>query len=127
MRSYVFVSYAESGAVAPQTALLASLNEFYAVTLADEKELHLLMSCLGIALSPPILPPLPGDFDAIFDYSDNSLPMLSPDGFDIFYEEWLRLSGRESTMDEYGQLLFLNGLAARWNARASRFILRESI
>jgi hypothetical protein len=39
MRSYVFVSYAESGAVAPQTALLASLNEFYAVTLADEKEL----------------------------------------------------------------------------------------
>jgi hypothetical protein len=70
---------------------------------------------------------LPGDFDAIFDYSDNSLPMLSPDGFDIFYEEWLRLSGRESTMDEYGQLLFLNGLAARWNARASRFILRESI
>jgi hypothetical protein len=103
------------------------LNDIYVVTLVDDKELHLLMSLLGIWLSPAVLPSLPGDFDALFDYSDKSLPMLSRESFDIFYDEWLRFSGRESTMDEYGQLLFLQGLAELWNSRASRFILRESL
>lgn len=85
------------------------------------------MSLLGILLERPVSLPPSGDFEALFDYSDQFLPMLSEEGFDAFYEEWLRRSGRETSMDEYGHVLFFKTYSSTWNARASRFVLRESL
>lgn len=106
-------------------SLLNASEEFFVVTLADDHELHLLMRLLDIDLSSPILLSPSGDFVSLFDYSEKSLPVFSLEGFDTFYEEWLSLSKRESNMDEYGQLIFLQGHAASWNKKSSRFIFRE--
>jgi len=102
-------------------------KEIFAVSLVDDEELYLMMPLLGIVLPPPIFLPLAGEFEALFDYSDQFLPILRQDDFDAFYEAWLRQSGRETSMDEYGQVLFFQPSSSAWNARASRFILRESL
>jgi len=86
-----------------------------------------MMTLLGIVLPPLIALPLPGEFEALFDYSDQFLPILRQEDFDAFYEAWLRQSGRETNMDEYGQVLFFQTYSSAWNARASRFVLRESL
>jgi hypothetical protein len=127
IQSYVFAS--SNGPSLVASASLESLetecDEFFAVVLAGDDELALLMSLLGVEpLTKTSLSP-GADFSALFDYSGNLLPQLSGENFDAFYEEWLRKSGRESNMDEYGQLIFLQGRAANWNSKPSRFILRE--
>ena len=106
-------------------ALLDASPELFAVVLAGDEELELLLGLLGIRLPSPVLLSPTADFSAIFDYSANLLPIFTPEEFDAFYSEWLRLSKRESTMDEYGQLLFLEGHGECWNSNTSRFILRE--
>ncbi len=83
------------------------------------------MSLLGIRPLTKTSLPANEDFSVLFDYSASLLPQLDGADFDAFYGEWLRKSGRESTMDEYGQLIFLQGRATNWNTRSSRFILLE--
>ena len=97
----------------------------FAVELSGDDELELLMSLLGIKLSPPTLTSQSAEFSALFDYSSNLLPELDQKGFDGFYDEWLSQTGRDSSMDEYGQLLFLQGRSSAWNRMSGRFILRE--
>lgn len=65
------------------------------------------------------------NFSSVFEYSGERLPQLSRDDFDTFYNEWLRRSGHETSMDEYGQLIFLEKRADRWNKMANRFVLCE--
>lgn len=127
-RHYIFAAADVTGTAAASSidTLLAAAGDIFAVALAGDHELHLLMGLLGIDLAPPVLLPAPADFAALFDYSDSFLPVFNPDGYDTFHAEWLSLSGREPTMDEYGQLIFLQGRAGSWNARAARFILRET-
>ena len=50
---------------------------------------------------------------------------ISLDGFDDFYTNWIELTGRENTMDEYGQLAFLIKKTEAWNKCLSRYILQE--
>lgn len=106
-------------------ALHASTAEFFAVTLDSERELEALMELLGITLPPSIPLPPGSDFSHLYDYSEQFLPVLTPDDFDAFYEKWLQISARYGNMDEYGQLLFLANYAKAWNTKASRFILLE--
>ena len=128
MPAYVFASSEKPCdlAVASIDALLDASPEFFAVVLAGDEELELLLGLLGIRLPSPVLPSPSADFSAVFDYSTDLLPIFTPEEFDAFYSEWLRLSKRESTMDEYGQLLFLQGRSTCWNSKSSRFILREN-
>jgi len=128
MPAYVFVSSERPWAPAAASidALLGASPEFFAVVLAGDEELALLLSLLGISLPSPVLLPPSADFSAIFDYSADLLPIFTQEEFDAFYSDWLRLSKRESTMDEYGQLIFLQGHGKYWNSKASRFILREN-
>ena len=65
------------------------------------------------------------DFSAIFDFSATKLPQLKPEDFDKFYDEWLRRSGRQNGMDEYGQVIFLKGRRTGWNSKAYHFVLCE--
>lgn len=102
-------------------------DEFFSVSLAGDEELCVLMRLLGIVLKRPVSLAMAGDFDAVFDYSDKFLPLMSTKDFDTFYERWLRLSGRQTSMDEYGQLLFFKTYALVWNGRSNRFILREHL
>ncbi|PHV13873.1 hypothetical protein CSQ90_27005 [Janthinobacterium sp. BJB303] len=98
----------------------------FSLTLASDDELALLMGLLGIEPLRSISLLSNTEFLVLFDYSDRFLPQMTQEDFDVFYEKWLRLTDRESNMDEYGQLLFLQGRAASWNQMASRFILREA-
>lgn len=42
-----------------------------------------------------------------------------------FYAKWLEMSKRENQMDEYGSLLFLQGLSSNWNKLKHRLIVKE--
>ncbi|WP_308921500.1 hypothetical protein [Janthinobacterium sp. J1-1] len=127
MPAYVFASSEKSAMLAATSidALMGASPEFFAVVLAGDDELELLLGLLGIRLPSPVLLSPAADFSAIFDYSADLLPIFTPEEFDVFYSEWLSLSKRESAMDEYGQLIFLQGHGKCWNSKASRFILRE--
>ena len=50
---------------------------------------------------------------------------MSSEEFDQFYRVWITRSARENSMNEYGQLVFLQGQASQWNKRNFRFILLE--
>jgi hypothetical protein len=126
-QSYVFASCNESGLVAASSleSLERICDQFFTVALASDDELELMMGLLGVRSLKKTELPANEDFSALFDYSAIHLPSLEGDDFNTFYEEWLHLSGRDSTMDEYGQLVFLQGHAANWNAKTNRFVLRE--
>lgn len=106
--------------------MAAAGAELFSVTLASDEELELLMGLLGIEPLRSILLRPNTEFLALFDYSEKFLPQMNQEDFDVFYEKWLRLTHRDSNMDEYGQLLFLQERAVSWNQMASRFILREA-
>jgi hypothetical protein len=127
MKNYIFATSNTPNFLAPSSleALLETIDEWFEVVLASDDELRVLMSLLGVTELTEKPLASNKDFSALFDYSENQLPQLSEQDFDKFYEEWLLRSGRESSMDEYGQLIFLQGRATDWNMRANRFVLRE--
>lgn len=128
MKSYVFA--VSNGTVMAASASLEAMTEnckeFFAVALAGDDELRTLMGLLGLTLPAETLLSPNEDFSSVIDYSDQSLPQLTEDDFEKFYDDWLHMSGRETSMDEYGQLLFLQGRAGAWNKMASRFVLCET-
>lgn len=128
MNSYIFATSDTPRFLVPSSLeeLLENGEQCFAVVLESDDELKVLMALLGVKelIEKPLLSNK--DFSAFFDYSENQLPHLSEQEFDAFYEEWLLRSGRESNMDEYGQLVFLQGRAIAWNKMSNRFILRET-
>ncbi|GGX41498.1 hypothetical protein [Undibacterium squillarum] len=90
-------------------------NEFFDVSLSGTRELELLFELLGVADVAEESLPDSEDFNSVIDLSTSKLPEFSTEEFDVFYGEWLARSGRESDMDEYGQLIFLQGYAKKWN------------
>lgn len=90
-------------------------NEFFDVSLSGARELELLFELLGVADVAEESLPDSEDFNSVIDLSTSKLPEFSTEEFDAFYGEWLARSGRESDMDEYGQLIFLQGYAKKWN------------
>jgi hypothetical protein len=127
MKSYIFTTSNTPSFLVPSSieALFENGDECFSVVLENDEELKVLMNLLGVQDLAEKPLPSSKDFSALFDYSGSQLPQLSAQDFDVFYEEWLRRSGRESNMDEYGQLVFLQGIAADWNKRSNRFVLRE--
>ena len=98
--------------------------DFQTVTLGAEEGFKLLLELLGIEKYP--FYKLPGSyFEGYWDLSDYKLPEFTKEEFNHFYEAWLSISGRENTMDEYGSLIFLNGLSKQWNAMTYRLVLKE--
>lgn len=129
MKSYVFAvsNRPVIEASASLEAMVENCEEYFPVALEHDHELRLLMGLLGVTFLAEILFSSNEDFSAVFDYSGQQLPQLSKADFDTLYEEWLRRSGRETSMDEYGQLIFLQGRANDWNKMAHRFVLCESM
>lgn len=127
MKSYVF-AVSNNPITVVYTSLEAmseNCEEYFQVVLENYDELRTLMDLLGVERLPMTMLPSNEDFACVFDYSAYLLPQLSKDDFDAFYDEWLHRSGRETSMDEYGQLIFPQGRGRSWNKMASRFVLCE--
>lgn len=129
MKNYVFAVSNRPVMVASASleAMDENCEEYFPVALESDDELKILMGLLGVdgLVETPLSPN--EDFCSVFDYSKQHLPHLSKDDFDRLYDQWLRRSGRETSMDEYGQLIFLQRRADRWNKLANRFVLCETL
>lgn len=101
-----------------------SYPDFQTVVLNDEHELKLLLDQMGIDkfVSYPLKDT---GFTKYWDLSDYKLPELNAEKFDSFYHNWIEKSGRDNNMNEYGCLIFLQGLSKKWNALKHRFIIKE--
>lgn len=108
-------------------AMDKNCEEYFEVVLEGDDEFRILMGLLRVHSLTETLLSSNEDFSSVFDYSEQQLPQLSKDDFDTLYDEWLRQAGRETSMDEYGQLIFLQGRADRWNKMANRFVLCEKL
>ena len=101
----------------------ASYSDWFEVVLSDEKELKILLELLEIKNYKESPLSNSEDFYKIIDFSSSFFPEFDMETFDVFYDKWLYKSGRESDMDEYGQLVFIQGHAKEWNKKNSRFVL----
>ncbi|CAN5462593.1 hypothetical protein BH09BAC6_BH09BAC6_06920 [soil metagenome] len=97
--------------------------DYQTVVLTDENELILLLKLMKI---PEIVSHNlnNSDFSKFWDFSRFTLPELDNQQFDKFYENWIQKSHRENNMDEYGNLIFLQGLSTKWNKLKYRLIVR---
>jgi hypothetical protein len=129
MKSYVFAVSNSPVMVASSSleAMDENCEEYFQVVLEDNDDLKILMGLLGVEFLAETSLLSNEDFSSVFDYSEQRLPQLNKDDFDTLYDEWLRRSGRETSMDEYGQLIFLQGRGDGWNKMASRFVLCETL
>ena len=106
-------------------SFINSYPDFQTIFLNDENELKLLLELIGIK-----------DFDSqeinsseftkYWDLSNFKLPEYNEKEFDQFYEKWIKSSSRSNNMDEYGSLIFLQGLSKKWNSLNYRFVVKES-
>lgn len=98
--------------------------DFHTITLNDENELKLLLELIGIdEVYEQDLDN--SEFIKYWDLSSSKFPYLSSEQFDDFYKSWIIKSKRENTMDEYGSLIFLQGLSSEWNQMNYRLIVKE--
>jgi len=102
-----------------------SYPNFQTVFLKDEFELNMLLQLIGIE---KIIPQeLNGSkFSKYWDLSNFKLPEFNEEQFDQFHKKWLEESCRENNMDEYGNLIFLQGLSKQWNKMRHRLIVKEN-
>lgn len=98
--------------------------DFQAIELKDEHELNLLLEQMGIGYISPI-ELKSSAFSKLWNLSEFKFPELSNEEFDQFYTTWIQNSNRSNNMDEYGSLIFLQGLSPKWNKMNYRFIVKE--
>ncbi len=98
--------------------------DFQTVVLNDEKELSLLLELMGIT-NTTTKDLVSSEFSKYWDLSTFKLPELNEKQFDIFYEKWIQNSKRNNNMDEYGNLIFLQGLSSKWNNLNYRLVVKD--
>ncbi len=101
-----------------------SYPDFQTVYLENEGELYLLFKLMNVN-DPHEQKLNSSEFDRLWNISSYELPELNEEEFQEFYQNWLKESGRENTMDEFGQLIFLQGLTPKWNQLTNRLVVRE--
>ena len=98
--------------------------DFQTVVLSNEGELNLLLQLFGIENARPH--PLDKSiFSKYWDISNAKLPEYNSAQFSQFYHKWLEISGRENHLDEYGNLIFLQGRSRVWNQYDFRLIVKD--
>jgi hypothetical protein len=101
-----------------------SFPDFQTIVLKTEEELNILLRLMGIE-EIELQELNNSDFSKYWDCSNFKLPELDEKQFEQFYKNWLKLSNRENNMDEYGNLIFLQGLSKKWNELNYRIIAKE--
>lgn len=98
--------------------------DFQTVLLNGEHELKLLLELIGIRdfVSHDLRD---NEFSKFWDLSKYKFPEFNEEQFDMFYDEWIKTSGRNNNMDEYGSLIFIQGLSAKWNRLSFRGIVMD--
>ena len=100
--------------------------DFQTVTLRDEDDLKLLLELMGV--NEFIEHKLnSSNFTKYWDLSNFKLPELDKEQFVDFYKKWLNKSQRDNSMDELGNLIFLQGLSSIWNKLNHRIVVKEGI
>ncbi len=129
MKSFVFASSNDYKLTDFDSLLTfdAKCDEFFEIILNDDVELTQLLELLNIKNTSEINLPNSEDFTALIDFSNSLLPNYDTNEFDLFYEHWLQKTGRESDMDEYGHLIFIQGQAEKWNQNKKRFLLKSEL
>lgn len=97
--------------------------EFQTVILNDENELKSLLKLMGIEEFKDYKL-IDSEFSKYWDLSAFKLPELNDEQFSQFYMDWIKISQRDSNMDEYGNLIFLQGLSLEWNKLDYRLIVK---
>tara|TARA_R110002049_G_scaffold275995_1_gene454129 strand:+ start:64 stop:447 length:384 start_codon:yes stop_codon:yes gene_type:complete len=101
-----------------------SYPDFQTVVLNDEEELKLLLKHIGIErLDSCEIKST--EFTKYWNLSEYHLPELNEEEFELFYKKWIEISGRENNMDEFGNLIFLQGMSPKWNKMTHRLIVKE--
>jgi len=98
--------------------------DFQTVWLTDENELRLLMELLGID-EFRVHEVKNSEFNKYWDLSNFKFPVMNEEQFDKFYENWIEKSNSENDMNNYGQLIFLQGLSEKWNSLKYRLVIKE--
>lgn len=99
--------------------------DFQTVVINDENELKILLKLMNIHDIAPSELKTP-EFSKYWDLSSFLLPELNEEQFDQFYEAWIQKSNRSNNMDEYGNLIFLQGLSSKWNKMNYRLVVKEN-
>lgn len=103
-----------------------TFNDVQTVTLKDENQLKLLLNLIGVENNQEY--EISGvHFSKYWDLSSSEFPVFNEDEFNLFYKKWISISQREDNMDEYGNLIFLQGIAKKWNTMKHRLVVKESI
>ena len=98
--------------------------DFQTVWLTDEDELKLLLELMNI--DEFVGHELENtEYCKYWDLSKFKLPELDNHQFDNFYHSWVNRSSKENNMDEYCNLIFLQGLSSKWNKLKYRLIIKE--
>jgi len=98
--------------------------DFQNVYLKDATEFNMLLELIGIPNPVSVELDAP-NYPRYWDHSAFKLPEYDQEQFDLFYEEWLRKSGRDNNMDEYGNIIFLQGMSSKWNKLKYRLVVEE--
>lgn len=93
------------------------------VCLNNLEELKLLLAMHGLSLSKTINRDLI-DIEHCW-LVEGASKEIAYSEFDDFYQHWLGVSHRESTMDEYGQLIYLNSFMNRFKKAKFKLICQE--
>lgn len=99
-------------------------EDFQTVWLVDENELNSLFNLMG-------LPEIAGVdlnntvFSKYWNLSSFKLPELNSEQYNKFYDDWIQRTGRDNSMNEYGRLIFLQGLSPKWNKLKYRLVIKE--
>ena len=98
--------------------------DFQTVWLKDEDELSMLLDLMGLQ-EPNSFNLVNAAFPKYWDLSSSKFPELNNEQFDTFYDNWIQRSNRDTSMNEYGSLIFLQGLSPEWNKLKYRFVVEE--
>ena len=106
-------------------SLEGACEEYFSVSLSSKKEFDTLLSLLGIFdfIEEDLLKS--NAFSIRVNISKYRLPEFNQEEFNEFYDLWLLKTGRESSMNEYGQLVFILGKFQEWNQRRNKVVLKE--
>jgi hypothetical protein len=123
--SYIFASGEEKLNNENLDEVFDNFTDLNNIVLKNKRELAILLNLLALQLPEPSI--LSGDLEYQFDLSKQRMKEFNQESFDEFYDRWIKLTNRESSMDEYGQLVFIIASANTWNKRPYRYILQERI